>query len=71
VRCGQANHAQRLLQHRTDDEFSINKGAKVKICGFCAVARGLKNAVHIKGTEISNMAELSQWVVDSDMVITF
>ncbi len=51
--------------------FSINKGAKVKICGSCAEARGLKNAPLIEGTEISTMAELSQWIVDSDKVVTF
>ncbi len=52
-------------------KFSINKGAKVKICGSCAEARGLKNAPLIEGTQISTMAELTQWVVDSDKVITF
>jgi uncharacterized protein involved in oxidation of intracellular sulfur len=47
------------------------KGAKVKICGSCAEARGLKTVQLIEGTEISNMAELTNWVVDSDKVITF
>jgi uncharacterized protein involved in oxidation of intracellular sulfur len=49
----------------------IAKGAKVKICGSCADARGLKNIPLIEGTEISTMAELTNWVVDSDKVITF
>jgi uncharacterized protein involved in oxidation of intracellular sulfur len=49
----------------------IAKGAKVKICGSCAEARGLKNAPLIAGTEISTMAELTNWVVESDKVITF
>lgn len=52
-------------------KFSINKGAKVKICGSCADARGLKNAPLIEGTELSTMAELTEWVVSSDKVITF
>jgi uncharacterized protein involved in oxidation of intracellular sulfur len=52
-------------------KFSINKGAKVKICGSCAEARGLKNTPLIEGTKISTMAELTEWVVDSDKVITF
>lgn len=52
-------------------KFSINKGARVKICGSCADARGLKNVQLIEGTEISTMAELTQWVADSDKVITF
>lgn len=51
-------------------KFAIAKGAKVKICGSCAEARGLKNVELIKGTEISTMAELTDWVVDSDKVIT-
>ena len=52
-------------------KISITKGAKVKICGSCADARGLKNAQLVEGTEISTMAELTNWVVDSDKVLTF
>ena len=52
-------------------KYSIKKGAKVKICGSCADARGLKNAELIEGTEISTMAELTEWVADSDKVVTF
>lgn len=52
-------------------KYSISKGSKVKICGSCAEARGLKNNQLIKGTEISTMAELTHWVVDSDKVVTF
>jgi uncharacterized protein involved in oxidation of intracellular sulfur len=33
--------------------------------------RGLKNIPLIEGTEISTMAELTNWVVDSDKVVTF
>jgi uncharacterized protein involved in oxidation of intracellular sulfur len=49
----------------------ITKGAKVKICGTCADARGLKNVQLIEGTKISTMVELTNWVVDSDKVVTF
>ena len=49
----------------------ISKGAKVKICGSCADARGLKSIQLIEGTEISTMAELTNWVVDSDKIVTF
>ncbi|MDF1550485.1 MAG: DsrE family protein [Bacteroidales bacterium] len=52
-------------------KYSVNKGTKVKICGSCVEARGLKNAQLIEGTEISTMAELTEWVVDSDKVVTF
>lgn len=51
--------------------FSLNKGAKVKICGSCADARGLKHASLIEGAEISSLADLTHWVVDSDKVLTF
>ena len=49
----------------------LSKGAKVKICGSCAEARGLKNAQLIEGSEKSSMAELTKWVIDSDKVVTF
>ena len=49
----------------------LAKGAKVKICGSCTEARGLKNAKLIEGCEISTMAELTAWVVTSDKVLTF
>lgn len=49
----------------------VKKGGKVKICGSCADARGLKNIQLIEGTELSTMAELTNWVVDSNKVITF
>lgn len=52
-------------------KLSLNKGAKVKICGSCAEARGLKNIPLVEGAEISNLAELTNWVVDSDRVLTF
>lgn len=52
-------------------KLSLNKGAKVKICGSCAEARGLKNIQLVEGAEISTLAELTNWVADSDKVLTF
>jgi uncharacterized protein involved in oxidation of intracellular sulfur len=52
-------------------KLSISNRSKVKICGSCAEARGLKNVQIIEGAEISTMAELTEWVVGSDKVITF
>lgn len=52
-------------------KLAIVKGAKVKICGSCAEARGLKNVPLIEGAEISTMAELSNWVMDSDKTLIF
>lgn len=52
-------------------KLALAKGAQVKICGSCADARGLKNAALIEGTELSTMADLTNWVVDSDKVLVF
>ena len=52
-------------------KLSLNKGSKVKICGSCAEARGLKSIPLVEGTEISTLAELTNWIVDSDKVLTF
>jgi uncharacterized protein involved in oxidation of intracellular sulfur len=49
----------------------ISKGGKVKICGTCAEARGIKDLKLIEGAEISTMKELVQWMVDSDKTLTF
>lgn len=52
-------------------KLSVAKGAKVKYCGTCASARGIKNAEFLKGVERGTMAELTEWVADSDHVMTF
>jgi len=52
-------------------KLSVSKDAKVKICGTCAAARGIKNAEYIKGAELSTMAELAEWIATSDKVMTF
>jgi uncharacterized protein involved in oxidation of intracellular sulfur len=52
-------------------KLALRKGAKVKICGSCAEARGLKKTQLIEGTKISTMAELTKWVVSSDKVLVF
>lgn len=52
-------------------KIAVAKGAKVKICGTCAAARGIKDAEFVKGAEIGSMAELSEWITESDKVFTF
>ncbi|TND09616.1 MAG: DsrE family protein [Bacteroidetes bacterium] len=52
-------------------KLAISKGSKVKLCGTCADARGLKNLPLIPGAEISTMSELTNWVIDSDKVLVF
>ena len=49
----------------------IEKGGQVKVCGVCSEARGITGLDLIKGVELSTMADLAQWVVESDRVITF
>lgn len=52
-------------------KLAITKGSKVKLCGSCSDARGLKNLSLIEGAEMSNMSELTNWIVDSDKVINY
>jgi len=52
-------------------KLSVGKGAKIKICGTCAAARGIKNAEFVKGAELSSMTELGEWIATSDQVMTF
>lgn len=49
----------------------LAKGGKVKACGSCVDARGLRNLQLVDGVEISNMSELAQWSVAADKVFTF
>ena len=49
----------------------VNKKGKVKICTSCVEARGLKDLKFVDGAELSTMKELTQWVMESDRVITF
>lgn len=49
----------------------IARGGKVKACGSCVDARGLRELRLLEGVEVSNMSELSQWSVESDKVLTF
>lgn len=52
-------------------KLAVAKGAEIKICGTCAAARGIKSAKFVKGAELSTMAELAEWITDSDKVLTF
>lgn len=49
----------------------IHRGGQVKACGACADARGTRRLDLVEGVEISTMSQLSQWVVESDTVVTF
>lgn len=49
----------------------VTKGGKIKACGTCADARGIKNVQLVDGVEIGNMAELAKWTIEADKVFTF
>jgi len=49
----------------------IAKNGQIKACGSCSEARGIKGLSLVEGVKISTMSQLSQWVVESDKVITF
>lgn len=52
-------------------QLAITKGCKVKLCGSCSDARGLKNVALIEGAELSNMSELTNWIINSNKVINY
>lgn len=52
-------------------KLSTRKGTRLLLCGSCLEARGLKNVELVEKAEISTMAELTDWVVDSDKVLVF
>ncbi len=50
----------------------ITQGVVVKVCGTCMTRCGVfKNQPYFDGAEKSTMAALSEWVIDSEKIITF
>ena len=50
----------------------IAQGVPVKVCGTCMARCGIhKNQPYFEGAEKSTMPALSEWVIDSDKVISF
>ncbi len=50
----------------------IANNVEVKVCGTCMARCGIyKNHPYFDGAEKSTMAALSEWVIDSDKVLTF
>lgn len=50
----------------------ITAGVPVKVCGTCQVRCGVrKGEPYYAGAQKATMAELSQWVLESDQVLTF
>ncbi|WP_456472173.1 DsrE/DsrF/TusD sulfur relay family protein [Methanocaldococcus sp.] len=50
---------------------AIELGAKVKACGPCCKARGLKQEDLIEGVELATMHDLVNFVKESEKVISF
>lgn len=49
----------------------IAKGAEVRACGSCSEARGVAKLALVDGVEISDMSQLTRWVVESGKTLTF
>ncbi|MCD6288808.1 MAG: DsrE family protein [Candidatus Hydrogenedentes bacterium] len=50
----------------------IGQGVPVKVCGTCKVRCGLhKGEPYFDGAEEAKMAELAQWIKESDKVLSF
>jgi uncharacterized protein involved in oxidation of intracellular sulfur len=50
----------------------IARGVPVKVCGSCMARCGIyKNHPYFTGAEKSTMPALTEWVIDSDRVLTF
>jgi tRNA 2-thiouridine synthesizing protein D len=50
---------------------SIQEGLKVKACRVCSANRGLLPEELIEGVEMASMADLVDWVMDSDRTVSF
>ena len=49
----------------------VTTRGKIGSCGACMDARGLSNVQLIDGVHRSSMAELANWILGNDKVITF
>lgn len=47
----------------------MNAGGKVCICTSCAESRGIDNP--LKGAVLGSLADLTNWIVQSDKVLSF
>jgi uncharacterized protein involved in oxidation of intracellular sulfur len=49
----------------------VQRGVEVKVCGACINARGLDPSELVEGVEKGSMKILSDWIRDSDKVVSF
>lgn len=68
-----ANHSTPQGYYNVERMFRsvMGKGGEIKACGTCSEARGIKGLGLIEGVEISTIAQLAQWTIEADKVITF
>ena len=52
-------------------EQLVSEGVPIKLCRTCAMARGLADLPLIPGVSIGTLAELAEWTLAADKVITF
>ncbi len=52
-------------------QLVLNHQGTIKLCGSCVQARGMKDLQLLEGVEMSNMAELAAWTLESDRVLVF
>ena len=50
---------------------AIQEGLKVKACRVCTSERGLSQEEAVEDVEAGSMADLVNWVVNSDKTVTF
>ncbi|AVO50177.1 hypothetical protein C6568_13635 [Melaminivora suipulveris] len=49
----------------------LDAGVGVHLCRTCALARGLGGLPLLEGVAIDTLAELGEWIVGADKVLTF
>ena len=49
----------------------VSKGVEVKVCGSCINARGLDEAELVEGVGRGSMKILTDWITQSDRVVSF
>jgi tRNA 2-thiouridine synthesizing protein D len=49
----------------------VKQGGNVMCCGVCCSERGIKQEDLLEGVPIGSMANLVQWVVESDKFVSF
>lgn len=52
-------------------EGLIERGAQIRLCRTCALARGVADLALIPGVSIGTLAELAETVLSADKVISF